>query len=154
MTVHHIHHRQRLKMTGQQAWDFFSSPDFLNDITPDFFHVRIDSEVPDSIYAGLLICYRMRAVFGLPMTWVSDISHCDEPHYFVYRQLLGPFKFWSHEVRIDSIDEGVDVQDIVYYAMPFGPLGELFHKLFIGNRLRRIFSHRALCLEQKWGLHE
>lgn len=152
MTVHHIYRRQQLAMTRQQAWDFFSSPTFLNDITPDFFYLRIESEVPEKIYPGLLICYRMRAVFALPMTWVSDISHCDEPNRFVYRQLLGPFKFWSHEVCISDCKNGILLEDIVYYAMPFGLLGELFHKLLISSRLQQIFTHRARCLQKKWGM--
>lgn len=154
MTVHHLYRRQHLAMTRQQAWDFFSSPYFLNEITPDFFHVRIESAVPAKIYGGLLICYRMRAVLPLSMTWVSDVSHCDEPHRFVYRQLLGPFKFWSHEVCISDSENGIVLEDIVYYAMPFGWLGELFHKLLIGDRLQQIFTHRAHCLQIKWGYHE
>ncbi len=154
MTLHRIYRRQTLAMTPAQAWDFLSSPRFLNDITPDFFHVRIDSPVPDELYAGLLICYRMRAVLGVSMTWVSDISHCDRPHRFVYRQPVGPFKFWSHEVCIKPCEHGIVLEDIVYYSMPFGWIGNLLNKLFIGRRLQQIFTHRARWLHNKWGVHE
>ena len=151
MIVHHIYRQQALNLDRRQAWDFFSSPYFLNRITPDFFHIRATSGVPEKIYAGLLICYRMKAVFGVPMTWVSEISHCDEPHRFVYQQMVGPFKFWSHEVCLSEDANGIVIEDIVHYAMPFGWLGELLHKLVIGSRLQRIFNCRAQYLQEKWG---
>lgn len=152
MRVHRIYRRQHLQIDLQQAWDFFTSPHFLNSITPNFFRIDIRSPVPDKIYGGLLICYRLKAVFGFPMTWISEISHCDEPHRFVYRQLHGPFKFWSHEVCLIADESGIVVEDIVFYGMPFGLLGELFHSLFIGARLQRIFSYRAQYLQAKWGV--
>lgn len=152
MKVHRIYRRQQLQMDLQQAWDFFSSPHFLNTITPDFFHIEIRSPVPDKIYGGLLICYRMRVILGIPMTWISDISHCDEPHRFVYRQLQGPFKFWSHEVCLKTAESGIVMEDIVYYAMPFGFLGDWLHSLFIGARLQWIFTYRAQYLQAKWGV--
>ncbi len=153
MKVHHIYRQQLLSMDLKQAWDFFSSPYYLNRITPEFFHVRIDSPVPDKIYGGLLICYRMKAVFGIPMTWVSEISHCEEPHRFVYRQMAGPFKFWSHEVCLKEHTDGITVDDIVYYAIPFGWLGNLVKKYFIGPRLDEIFDYRAEYLENQWKIN-
>ena len=67
MKIYQLYRRQVLKLSQQQAWDFFSSPYYLNEITPDFFNVEIVSKVPAKIYAGLMISYRMKAVWGLPM---------------------------------------------------------------------------------------
>lgn len=85
MKIYQLYHRQTLKLSIDEAWSFFSSPYNLNDITPDFFNVRITSNVPDRIYGGLLISYRMTAPFGIPMTWLSEVCHCDEPRRFVYQ---------------------------------------------------------------------
>ena len=154
MSVYRLYRRQALRLTLTEAWDFFSSPYRLNEITPEFFNVEITSDVPIRIYPGSLISYRMKAVFGIPMTWLSEISHCDEPHYFVYQQRIGPFKFWSHEVRLSEKDEGIVAEDIVFYAMPFGWFGRLINRLLIAGRLERIFAVRRDTLQAKWGINE
>ncbi|MGZ8191400.1 MAG: SRPBCC family protein, partial [Methylococcaceae bacterium] len=73
MKIYHLYRRQHLNLATKEAWNFFSSPCNLNDITPEFFHVTITSKVPEKIYAGLMISYRMKAVFGIPMTWLSEV---------------------------------------------------------------------------------
>jgi len=137
-------------MSVREAWDFFSSPYNLNDITPDFFHVEITSRVPEKIYAGLMISYRMKAVFGISMAWLSEISHCDEPKRFVYQQRIGPFRFWSHEVCLTETRSGIELEDIMFYAMPLGCLGRLLNRLLIADRLEQIFDTRRDRLEARW----
>ncbi|MGZ8136879.1 MAG: SRPBCC family protein [Methylococcaceae bacterium] len=150
MKIYQLYRRQHLDLTIRDAWRFFSSPYHLNDITPDFFNVEITSSVPEAIYAGLLISYRMKAVFGIPMTWLSEISHCDEPKRFVYQQRVGPFKFWSHEVCLTETEKGMVLEDVMFYAMPLGWLGELLNKLLIADKLECIFDARRDYLQNKW----
>ncbi|MCQ8180190.1 SRPBCC family protein [Methylomonas sp. SURF-1] len=152
MKVYYLYRKQALALSAGQAWEFFSSPHHLNRITPDFFHIDITSPVPDAIYGGLLIRYRMKAVGGWPMVWLSEISHCDKPRRFVYQQRVGPFAFWSHEVAISESANGVEVEDIVFYAMPFGWFGRLMHRWLIGKKLRQIFDTRRDYLERHWGI--
>jgi len=151
MKIHRLYYQQTLKMTQDQAWRFFSSPYNLNEITPDFFHVDIITPVPAEIYAGLMIHYRMKAVAGLPMSWLSEVSHCQKPQRFVYHQTVGPFKFLSHEVCITPCPAGIILEDIIFYAMPWSWLGELLHVLLIGAKLQRIFTVRQQFLAQRWG---
>lgn len=153
MKIYHIHRQQRLALSQQQAWAFFSSPHYLNQITPEFFHVDITSPVPEDIYPGLLIRYRMKAILGVPMSWLSEVSHCDKPNRFVYQQAVGPFGFWSHEVRLSHCEAGVVLEDIVFYTMPLGWLGQLLHG-FIGDKLQSIFDTRRDYLQAKWGVAE
>jgi len=152
MKIYSIYRKQQLAISTAQAWQFLSSPHYLNQITPDFFNIEITSPVPDDIYAGLLISYRMKAVFGIPMSWLSEICHCDQARRFVYQQRVGPFKFWSHEVSIKECDGGIEVEDIVFYTMPLGWLGEGLHAILIGDKLQRIFDTRYQYLQEKWGI--
>jgi ligand-binding SRPBCC domain-containing protein len=152
MKIHHLYRRQALTLTIQEAWDFFSSPYNLNEITPDFFHVTVMSTVPDRIHGGLMISYEMKAIFGIPMVWLSEISHCDEPKRFVYEQRIGPFKFWSHEVCLTEQDDGVVLEDIVFYAMPLGWLGQVVNKLLIADKLDEIFTVRRDYLNTRWAV--
>lgn len=151
MKIHRLYRHQILRLDLAQAWQFFSSPHNLNRITPDFFHVEITSPVPDEIYAGLMISYRMKAVFGVPMYWLSEICHCDQLKRFVYQQREGPFKFWSHEVCLTECEGGVIVEDIVFYTMPLGWFGEIMHALLIGKRLAQIFDTRQTYLQAHYG---
>lgn len=139
-------------MTIEDAWGFFSSPYNLNEITPNFFNIEIKSPVPANIYGGLMIHYAMKAVFGLPMAWLSEISHCEEPHRFVYEQRIGPFKFWSHEVRLTAQQEGIVIEDIVFYVMPFGWLGRCLHWALIARKLESIFDVRRDYLAKRWAV--
>jgi len=152
MKIYQLYRRQILNLSQQEAWDFFSSPYYLNEITPDFFNVEIVSKVPAKIYAGLMISYRMKAVLSLPMGWLSEISQCEEPHRFVYQQGVGPFKFWSHEVCLTQQEQSIIMEDIVFYAMPWGWLGQCLHALLIGGKLQQIFDTRQENLQAKWGV--
>jgi ligand-binding SRPBCC domain-containing protein len=152
MKIYQLYRQQTLNMTIQDAWSFFSSPYHLNDITPDFFHVTITSKVPEKIYAGLMISYQMKAVFGIPMNWLSEVSHCDEPKRFVYEQRIGPFKFWSHEVCLTQQQNGILLEDIMFYAMPVGWLGQLINTVLIADKLNRIFDTRHTYLQSKFGM--
>jgi ligand-binding SRPBCC domain-containing protein len=152
MNLYQLYRRQNLRLSQQAAWDFFSSPYYLNEITPDFFNVEITSPVPDKIHGGLMIAYRMQAVFGWAMPWLSEISFCEEPQRFIYQQAIGPFKFWSHEVRITEQDGHIVMEDIVFYAMPFGWFGQIMHALLIGAKLQQIFDTRQQYLQAKWGV--
>lgn len=151
VTIHRLYYLQTLNMSIDEAWQFFSSPHNLNSITPDFFNVLPTSKVPDKIYSGLLISYSMKALMGIPMAWLSEISHCQSPYYFIYQQRVGPFKFWSHEVRLTEIKSKIQLEDIVFYTMPFGILGELIHKPLIAKKLKQIFETRQAYLQKHWG---
>lgn len=152
MKIYQLYRQQTLTMSVQDAWSFFSSPYHLNDITPDFFHVTITSKVPEKMYAGLMISYQMKAVFGIPMNWLSEVSHCDEPKRFVYEQRIGPFKFWSHEVCLTEQQNGILLEDIMFYAMPLGWLGQLVNRVLIADKLERIFDTRHAYLQSKFGI--
>jgi len=151
MKIYRLYRRQELKMSIEQAWQFFSSPHNLNQITPSFFHVDITSPVPDDLYAGLMISYRMKAVFGISMAWLSEISHCEKPKRFIYQQCVGPFHFWSHEVSFTQHDEEIILEDIVFYSMRWGWLGNLLHAMVIHDKLNRIFDARQDYLQAHWG---
>ncbi|MDP3331278.1 MAG: SRPBCC family protein [Methylococcaceae bacterium] len=151
MKIYQLYRRQPLNTTREEAWTFLSSPYHLNEVTPDFFNVEIISPVPDSIYAGLMISYRMKAVFGIPMAWLSEVSHCDVSQRFIYQQRVGPFKFLSHEVRLTETEDSIVLEDILFYAMPLSWLGQLTHSLLIEDKLKRIFDVRRDYLQRKWG---
>ena len=150
MTIHHLYRRQFLPITLAEAWPFFSTPRNLEAITPEFLHFRITSAVHEDIYSGLIITYKIAAVAGIPMTWVTEIKHVEPQRRFVDEQRIGPFRFWFHEHRFEAVDGGVMMEDIVHYVMPWGWLGEMVHAAFIRHRLKAIFDFRQDYLAGRW----
>lgn len=150
MTVHLLTRKQFIPLSLQEAWPFFSTPRNLEAITPDFLNFRITSNVPEEIYSGLIITYKIAAVARIPMTWVTEIKHVESLYRFVDEQRIGPFRFWFHEHSFQPVSGGIEMTDIVHYQMPWGWLGELVHLVFIRRRLNAIFDFRRAYIEELW----
>jgi ligand-binding SRPBCC domain-containing protein len=103
---------------------------------------RILSEVPEDMYDGLLVKYRVRIPLIGSQTWLSEIKHVRELRSFVDEQRIGPHKLWYHYHEIRQVDDGVLFTDLVTYDVPFKPFGLIAHALFIRGTLDRIFDHR------------
>ena len=65
---------------------------------------------------------------------------------FVDVQLRGPYRRWEHRHTFRAVDGGTQITDEVEYELPFGPLGDLVHRLVVRNQLRHIFDYRAAVL--------
>ena len=85
------------------------------------------------------------------MKWVTEITHVKEPEFFVDDQRLGPYRFWHHEHIFKEIGGGAEVHDLVHYALPFGPLGNIAHELVVKKQLKEIFDYRSGYLARKFG---
>ena len=99
----------------------------------------------------MIISYKVSPVLGIKMTWVTEITQVKDKDYFVDEQRIGPYAMWHHEHKIESIEGGVLMTDIVSYQPPMGFIGAMANRLFIKNQLRRIFEFRTLALEKIFG---
>jgi ligand-binding SRPBCC domain-containing protein len=146
-----IHRKQNFPIDIRTAWDFFLDCRNLSRITPDSLDFRFVGDMPESMYEGMIITYRIRPVLGIPVTWVTEITHVKEPSLFVDEQRFGPFRFWHHKHLFRTIEGGVEMEDIVDYAMPLGPLGSIPHALLVRKKLRDIFDYRERTLIRLFG---
>ncbi|CAM2005049.1 SRPBCC family protein [Acanthopleuribacter pedis] len=147
MTTHLLQREQWLNTSLDEAWAFFSSPKNLDRITPPDLRFRITSEDIDTMYAGQILTYRIKAVPGLWQNWVTEIKHVSDRAAFVDEQRFGPYQFWHHHHRFEARDGGVFMVDRVFYRLPFGPLGNLVHALYVKKKLNWIFDFRYQTLE-------
>lgn len=147
MHIYRLHACQILPIDIDRAWSFFSDPRNLQQITPDDLNFAIHTSVPDLIHAGLFIGYRLQVAPGVAVSWWTEIKHVNAPYRFVDEQRSGPYRLWYHEHRLTAVDCGVEVEDIVHYALPYGWLGRLIHALYIRRRLEQIFTFRRQTLE-------
>ncbi len=71
MSMHRFEHVQTLPIGLDEAWAFFSNPANLGEITPPEMGFDVTSELPEVMYSGLIVTYRVRPLFGVAMNWVS-----------------------------------------------------------------------------------
>jgi ligand-binding SRPBCC domain-containing protein len=149
MKVYTLHRKQVLPISLNEAWGFFSSPKNLGKITPSKMNFRIlHISGGDKAYPGQIIRYKVKALPLISVTWVTEITHVDEPNYFVDDQRVGPFAMWHHQHSFKEVENGVEMTDEVTYAIPLGPLGTLAHWMFVKRDLNAIFNHRYEILER------
>ena len=136
--------REQLVNTSiNKLWDFISSPQNLKKITPEYMGFDIlTPDLPNEIYEGMIIAYRVRPLLGIPTTWVTEITHVVDKQYFVDEQRIGPYALWHHQHIIEASENGVLMRDIVSYQPPLGLLGNLANSILIKNKLNEIFEHR------------
>jgi ligand-binding SRPBCC domain-containing protein len=155
MSLHTIKVHQKLPVSLDKIWDFLSSPENLSKITPSNLGFKILSESEgEKMYAGMIINYKIKPIFGIPVKWVSEITHTQDLNYFVDEQRFGPYKFWHHKHFLKMIKGVVEIIDIVHYKIPFWFFGDLFNFLFIRKRLENIFDYRYKKLEEIFGTYK
>ncbi|MFA7625546.1 MAG: SRPBCC family protein [Candidatus Kapaibacterium sp.] len=148
MKIYKLYRKQQIPVSIQAAWDYLSNPQNLSEITPPNMNFTVTSKLPEKMYAGLIITYKVSPLFSIPITWVSEITHIDEPYHFVDEQKFGPYSFWHHSHRLNQIDDGVIMEDIVHYKLPLGLIGNLFGRPLVNPRLENIFNYREKVLDK------
>lgn len=151
MPIHVLHRKQALAISREDAWQFFSDPRNLARITPPKLGFQIVTpDLPERIYAGLMIQYRVRPLLGIPMGWLTEITHVIPGHYFSDEQRIGPYALWHHEHWFRDAGAGsVELEDRVTYKLPGGRLSEPAHALVVRRQLDEIFNYRTTAVK-KW----
>lgn len=133
-----------IQRSPEELFPFFSDARNLEKITPTFLRFQLVTPSPIEMRAGTQIEYVLR-VRGIRLRWRSDITFWEPPHRFVDVQLLGPYRWWHHEHRFESVPGGTRAVDAVEYAVPGGWLVDF---LFVRRDLRRIFDYREAALRR------
>ena len=143
---------QKIPVSLQEAWSFFSNPANLASITPAALDFKIVSAYHGNrMYPGQIIEYKVKPIAGIPVYWMTEITHVEEEKFFVDEQRFGPYSLWHHQHHFVSIPGGVEMTDIVHYKIPLGILGDIAQWLFIGKQLEKIFNYRWKAVEEKFG---
>jgi ligand-binding SRPBCC domain-containing protein len=139
---HVLRREQRLPGAPADVFAFFADAGNLEAITPAWLGFRIVTPRPIAMGAGTLIEYRL-ALHRVPLRWLTRIEVWEPGVRFVDVQLRGPYRAWHHTHEFEPDGRGGTVmRDVVRYALPFGPLGELARRAFVARDLEAIFDHR------------
>ncbi len=143
MKVYTKEYKTFLPLDIDKAWDFFSSPRNLAKITPEHMGFIITSKFNDEkMYPGMLITYKVSPLMGIQMDWCTEITHVIDKKYFVDEQRFGPYAMWHHQHHFKTVEGGIEMTDIVNYAVPLGFLGRMMNSIMISNEIEKIFTYR------------
>tara|TARA_B100000287_G_scaffold101372_2_gene93573 strand:- start:950 stop:1417 length:468 start_codon:yes stop_codon:yes gene_type:complete len=151
MMVNKLFYSQKLPISLDDAWDFLSSPNNLKLITPESMNFKIIDWDKKKAYPGQIIQYTVSPVFGMKIKWVTEITQVKGNSYFIDEQRFGPYSFWHHKHFIKEIDNGILMDDIIHYKIPFGFIGEILNKVYVQNKLNKIFKYRENKLNEIFG---
>jgi ligand-binding SRPBCC domain-containing protein len=150
--MHCIRIVQKIPVSIESAWKFFSNPANLEVLTPSSMGFRTISQFHgDRMYPGQIIEYKVSPLLGIPLYWMTEITHVDPGKYFVDEQRFGPYALWHHQHHFKSIPGGVEMTDIVNYRNPLGFLGKIANDLFVKQQLKTIFDFRFAKVEELFG---
>ena len=139
---------QELDISLSLAWNYFSSPNNLANITPPKMGFNITSKVDKSVYQGQIISYKVSPISFVKTNWVTEITAVKEQEYFIDEQRFGPYAMWHHEHFFEALPNGKTLmKDKISYKIPFGFLGTVAQKLFVKKQLTSIFEYRKEALK-------
>lgn len=148
---HHLKAEMVVQSPIDKVFDFFSSAENLEAITPPWLNFRILTPLPLEMKQGALLDYKIR-LHMIPIRWRTEIAKWQPPHRFVDQQLKGPYKRWWHEHTFVDLGQGRTlVRDEVHY-IPRG--GGLIHRLMVKPDLKKIFAYRQQELAKIFDVYD
>ena len=127
-----------LNRSRKEVFEFFSNPENLEKLTPDWLQFRILTPCPILMKPGALIEYRIRYKI-FPLHWITKITEWNPPFRFVDEQLKGPYRQWIHKHDFEEEKGGTRVRDRVTYSVW---CGALINKLIVQKDVGQIFAYR------------
>ena len=146
---------QKLPISLEKAWEFFTLPTNLDRITPKEMQFEITNNPSAKTYLGQIITYKIGILPFIKSNWITEITHFESPNkndhkssFFVDEQRFGPYAMWHHEHHFQEIsDREVLMTDIVNFKLPFGILGDLLAGNYVRSKVKFIFESRFKILE-------
>lgn len=148
MRVHLFEKSQRVELPVDQAFAFYGDAANLEPLTPPWLHFEVMPPRPLTLQQGTLLEYRLK-LHRVPVHWKTLIEIWEPPLRFVDIQEKGPYSLWEHTHLFEEDGAGATViHDRVRYAIPYGPIGSLAHRLFVRRDLERIFDFRSAAVAE------
>jgi len=153
LKTYRIEFTQEIPVSLDTAWDFFSSPLNLAEITPKdmTFDVTTPNMANTKMYPGLIITYQVSPLLGIKLNWMTEITHVKEKEYFIDEQRFGPFSFWHHQHHFQETEKGILMKDLLHYGIGWGPIGLIANSLVVKNKIKGIFDFRYKKVEELFG---
>ena len=84
MKVYTLERKTILNTTLDKAWDYFSRPENLDEITPDDMRFKILTNVSGKkMHAGMIINYKIQPAPFISFGWTTEISQSEDKPFFL-----------------------------------------------------------------------
>ena len=98
MATYELGRTQIITASLEKTWEFFSSPENLDKLTPANMGFDILKPRPlPKMYEGQIIEYKVRPVLGIPLYWKTEITEVRPMKFFIDNQIKGPYNLWRHK---------------------------------------------------------
>ncbi len=146
--IKRLAYQQIIPASLDRVWNYFATPMNLNYLTPPDMEFQVIYGGEETMYQGQIIEYRIKFLPVIKSRWLTEITRVKEKSLFIDEQRIGPYDFWHHQHHFENTSGGTKMSDLVTYQLPFGWLGDLVHKFWIGPRLEAIFDYRVQQVEK------
>jgi uncharacterized protein len=148
--THVLYDRTLIDAPIADVFVFFGRAANIGALTPPEMALTLHSSGELAMERGLSIDHGI-TIGGIPLTWRTFIEEWSPGERFVDTQIKGPFRCWYHEHVFRADGDRTMMEDRVWYALPFGPLGRMVHVLKVRSMLRRLFEYRTTRLALRFG---
>ena len=133
-----------------RVFEFFTKPQNLETLTPDFLHFKIVKTSHAQIQEGTRLYYQLK-LHGFPVRWQSLITGWDAGKRFSDQQTRGPYSFWHHTHEFYESRGGTVIRDNVIYKLPGWVPGYVIAHAYIKKDLEKIFMYRREQIKKLFG---
>jgi ligand-binding SRPBCC domain-containing protein len=151
MSSHLIKRVQKIPVSIDKVWTFFSDARNLQSITPKEVHFEIIYHDNKEMHKGQIIEYYIKPFAGMRFFWRTEITEIRKNEYFTDVQLKGPYRLWKHKHFFRAIPGGVEMVDLVQYKVPGWMIGRVINRAYLRNKLKKIFDFRYQKIEEIFG---
>jgi len=145
MKIYRLESSISVPVSLREAFALFETAGNLVRLTPPEFQLRVVSGEDAKMRKGAEFKLQIRRM-GLRLTWTARIAEYEPPFFFVDEQASGPFAYWRHRHEFRPTEYGAMISDRVEYALPFGAVGRLAHRLFVRHQLEELFDYRRRAM--------
>src|SRR5688500_2231366 len=137
----YLHSEAVVPASLDETFAFFSDARNLEKLTPPWVNFDIRTTGDMVMREGSLIDYRI-VLYGIPVPWQTRIDVWEPGVRFVDRQVRGPYRWWNHEHRFETVAGGTRVIDDVEYV----PRARWISGALVRRDVARIFAYRQQAL--------
>jgi uncharacterized protein (TIGR01777 family) len=124
-----------------KTFSFFTDPQNLEALTPEFLQFKILKVTSSPIQEGTILDYSLK-IRGIPIHWQSKITECIFGVRFSDMQTRGPYLFWHHTHEFFEKNGGTLIRDKVLYKLPGWTPGDVIAHWLVRKDLEKIFLYR------------
>jgi len=136
--AHYYNVKQWVSAPIDKIWEFSSSADNLEKITPPWLNFKVKEMSTKNIMKNTRLKYSL-SLRGVPLFWTTRIVDWNPTHSFTDNQDKGPYRLWFHQHIFKELAHGTLIEDRVEYLLPLFPFGQIAFAL-VKSDIYKIFQ--------------